>query len=743
MIIISIGVRLRMGFTTFPTPMEQFMFAQFRFTSDRLPLLAGIALFGVFPACAAEDVPGATTLDTIKVTADAIDPDDSRAKTVSSATRIAMEPRDVPQTVNVLEMSKFKVYGLNDLNVLLDGTPGVDTSYDMRGDGIMIRGFAADSNDIYRDGIRNAGQIRRGTANVERIEIVKGPASVLYGRGLGGGVVNLISKQASFDAVSSVNTRAGSWDSRAATVDINRVLSPRFAVRLTADHEHADSFRRGISSHSRMLSPSVLFDNGDGLDWLLQYTDERIWRRPDRAPAHDSLPAGVSTRTAYAHPDDFVADRTRTLRTVLNQRLSDDWTARVTAAWNRSSQDFDHLYAGSYCRPDGTLLANGRPCPTPAAMTFTRAWQETDNTTATGMIDVIGKFSIGRIAHDLLVGVEYSREQRHPDLATSTPHSDPSLRYPHGVDPFHPAWPGPKPPRGWATTSNRHAAEARALYVQDLVTLAPQWKMMAGLRFDRFMFRSHNRINGKQRRYEGSTTSPRLGVIWQPTDAHSLYASYSRNFAPYGGRGLMGVAVSEEAVFDARPQYSRQYEVGGRNDWSQGRLSSHWSIYELELYNVRYQPDPENDPFHWAVRGRERSRGIEGSLTGRLGQAWYVRGGVGLQEVRIVQDRANPANEGRHRQGSAQKTGNLFMRYAPAGAWYGETGVTFRGPIYNDLANTSRRPGYARWDASVGWRTQPWTITLAATNLANSRYWRSTSMPGTPRSLLLSVNYLF
>ena len=120
-----------------------------------------------------------------------------------------------------------------------------------------------------------------------------------------------------------------------------------------------------------------------------------------------------------------------------------------------------------------------------------------------------------------------------------------------------------------------------------------------------------------------------------------------------------------------------------------------------------------------------------------------MRGGVGLQEVRIVQDRANPANEGRHRQGSAQKTGNLFMRYAPASAWYGETGVTFRGPIYNDLANTSRRPGYARWDASVGWRAQPWTITLAATNLANSRYWRSTSMPGTPRSLLLSVNYLF
>ncbi|WP_447502234.1 TonB-dependent receptor plug domain-containing protein, partial [Acinetobacter pittii] len=103
-------------------------------------------------------------------------------------------------------------YGSNDLSVMLQGTPGVSTSYDMRGDGITIRGFGADTGDIYRDGIRESGQVRRSTANIERIEILKGPASVLYGRSAGGGVVNMVSKFANFDSKSSVGAYAGSYD---------------------------------------------------------------------------------------------------------------------------------------------------------------------------------------------------------------------------------------------------------------------------------------------------------------------------------------------------------------------------------------------------------------------------------------------------------------------------------------------------------------------------------------------------
>jgi len=692
----------------------------------------------VTPPAMADEAEAARTLDTLHVTADALDRDDARQKTVSTATKLELDPHDVPQTINTLDMSKSKVYGLNDLSVLLDGTPGVDTGYDMRGDGITVRGFAADSNDIYRDGVRNAGQVRRSTANVERIEIVKGPASVLYGRGLGGGVVNLISKQASFDAVSSINLRGGSWANRGATVDVNEVLSDTVAVRLTADFEQGDSFRRGSANRNRMISPSILFDNKQGFSWLAQFTYDSIWRRPDRAPAFDALPDGVSKRTAYAHPDDFVIDDMQSLRSVLNWRFADHWSVKWTAAWNESSQDFDHLYAGSYCRPDGTRLSNGAACTAPGLMTFTRAWQETSNSTFSNTVDVSGGFDTGKIAHTVLVGVEGSREQRNPDLATSG--SDRSLLYPGGVDPFNPVWTQPKAAHGPATTSNHHRAHSQALYAQDLMELSASWKVLAGVRFDRFTFRTHNKISGQQRGYRGTTLSPRIGVIWQPLAAHSAYASYSKNFAPYGGRGLMSVSVNDSAVYDAEPQYSRQYEIGVKNDWLDERLSSQLSVYELELYNIRYQPDPDNDPYTWAVRGSERSRGVEASVAGRLLTGLYVRGGVGLLEAKIGQDLTTPANEGRYKRGVARKTGNLFVRYAPGNDWYGEVGVTYRGPVYNDLANTSERAGYTRWDASIGWRPMPWTVTLAITNLFDTDYWRSTSMPGAPRGILLSVN---
>lgn len=158
----------------------------------------------------AEAADASRTLSTIQVSADALDPDDARARNVFTATRTDMRVKDIPQTIDSIEVSKFKAYGINDLSVMLQGVPGVESYYDTRGEGIMIRGFEASYGDFYRDGIRESGQVRRSTANVERIEVLKGPAAVLYGRGAGGGVVNLISKQASFDAVSSVGLRGGS-----------------------------------------------------------------------------------------------------------------------------------------------------------------------------------------------------------------------------------------------------------------------------------------------------------------------------------------------------------------------------------------------------------------------------------------------------------------------------------------------------------------------------------------------------
>jgi iron complex outermembrane receptor protein len=677
------------------------------------------------------------TLSTITVNADALDPDDARPASVSTATRTALDVKDVPQSIDSLEVSKFKAYGINDLSIMLQGVPGVESFYDTRGEGIMIRGFEASYGDFYRDGIRESGQVRRSTANVERVEVLKGPAAVLYGRGAGGGIINLISRQASFDAVSSVGLRAGSWENRGASVDVNRVLSPHWAVRLSADREQAHGFREGIRNRNTMVSPSVVFDNQRGLRWVGQYTRDDVWRVPDRGPSYDNLPAGVSRRNGFAHPGDYIEDSLRMFRSDLSWQFHPDWSLRWVASHRQADQDFDHYFAGTYC--DGSRLTSaGQSCTWPGRVRQNYAWQQTRNVTQTHILDLTGKALTGGISHDLLLGFEATQEERSPRLSSGASNSF--------IDPFDP--PGAagwvtRPPQGAPTQHNQHEAKARAVYVQDLITITPQWKLLTGMRFDSYRFHSTNRVSGAQREHSGQTWSPRAGLVWRPLDAHSVYTSYSKSFAPYGGRGMLSVSTAPNAVFDAQPEYSRQYEAGVKSDWLDGRVSTQFAIYDLRRYNVRYQPDATNDPYTFAVRGSDGSRGMEFSASGRVAADWYLRSGVGLQRSTVREDRLTPANAGRHLANTGSVNGSLFARYVPAPAWYVEAGTTFVGRQWVSLANTSRMPGYARVDVSIGWRPMPWTVTLAMTNLLDKRYWRSNSMPGAPRGVLLSASYLF
>lgn len=397
------------------------------------------------------------TLPAVQVTGDQYDADDVRPEGVTTATKTYMAPKDIPQAIDTLEVNKYKSYGINDLSVMLDGVPGVNTNYDMRGEGVYIRGFQADSGDIYRDGVRESGQVRRSTANVERIEILKGPGAVLYGRGSGGGVINLVSKQARFDAKSSVTLRAGSWDNYGGTIDINRVVNNHVAVRLTADREQAHSFRSGIRNRNEMISPSILVDTRTGLRWTGQYTYDNVWRRPDRGPVYGELPAGISIRQGFAHPDDYVEDRLRVLRSDLSYDFNPAWSLRWVASKREASQDFDHVFGGTYCNAAGRTVA-GAACTYPGLMRQNYAWQATNNKTTTHTLDLTGRAELAGMRHELLIGLEHSEEERQPQVYGTVPGPT--------IDPFNPVWParprsGPTPPRTTCTKPRRARCTCR------------------------------------------------------------------------------------------------------------------------------------------------------------------------------------------------------------------------------------------------------------------------------------------
>ncbi|WP_430875947.1 TonB-dependent receptor [Gilliamella sp. G0441] len=671
--------------------------------------------------------------ETMKVVAHIKDDNDQRLKKSSTATKMPFDIKDIPQTINSVNIGQEKVYGQNDLSVIVNKLPGVDSTYDMRDEGIKIRGFSASSGDIYRDGVRASGQVRQSTANIERVEILKGPASVLYGRGSGGGMINMISKQANFDSPTVLSLRSGSWDKYGGMVDINHVVNEKLAIRMTVDHQSEKSFRKGIKQRDTMVSPSIFYDNLEGFNWLVQYTDDHLWRKPDRGPAYYNLPKGVSIKTAYVHPDDYVKDNFKSLRSVIGFEFNYDWSIKLTNLYRQASQNFDHIYGGDYCHLNGKTNS-GKTCNYRGKLQFRRAWQETNNKTYSNTIDLMGKFNTAGIGHDMLVGVEYNIEKRQPRLAlTST--------YPEVVDPFHPHWYSKKAHYTKLNTKTNHKATSKGIYLQDLISFTTQWKLLMGLRYDNYEFASDDKIKHQSRSYNGHSLSPRIGLIWQPIESQSFYASYSKNFAPYGGRGLITISTDSKTVYDNKPQYSRQYEVGVKSDWLDDKLSSQLALYNLELYNVRYQPDAVNDPYNWQVKGSDRSQGIELSLIGKLTPKWYINSGIGYQQAQVHKDKKMPANQGKYLPNTSKHSGYLNIRYLPYDNWFTELEVNYKGAMYNDDKNQFKRPGYTVWNAAIGYQSSSYDITLAVTNLFGKEYWRSSSMPGTPRAVLLTASY--
>ncbi|OUY06260.1 TonB-dependent receptor [Acinetobacter populi] len=671
----------------------------------------------------------------------------------ANVTRNGLDKKDIPQTIDTIDVSKYKIYGANDLSVMLQGTPGIDTSYDTRGDGISIRGFSADTGDIYRDGNRESGQVRRSTANVERIEILKGPASVLYGRGGGGGVINMVTKFANFDSKSSIGAYIGSYNNIGEVFDFNNTINDNWAVRLTGEYGDTNSFRKGIGTKTEMISPSITYRNDDQtLTWTTQYTYDKINRVPDRGPSFENMPDGTSIKMGYAQKDDYIYDQLQVFRTDLKYDFNDNWKIHFAASDRSAYQNFDHFYGGSLCtstvepNPNGTTTAAKQGCYE-GYIRQTYYWQQTENSTRAGSLELEGNFNTGFLKHQLITGIDYSYEQREPLL--SNVNADGSTIYgfvnPLTGDRFSNRGQGHV-----ITTHNYNEATSYGIFMQDLISIVPEVKVMLGVRYDDMEYSTTNKLldasNANYKRtVKDDRVNPNAGIVWQPVEDHSFYASFSRSFAPFGGNsGVSVVSASQNLdIMNTDPQYNDQYEIGMKSDWFNQQFTTYLSLFDISKHNIRYRPDAENDPYNWTVAGKHQSKGIELSFTGKVFDDFYIRGGYGYKDAKIKEDKATPANEGKQFSGSSKHTGNLFLRYLATDKIYGEIGATYVGSYYTDTANTTKRDGWTRLDTAFGYKDDKWGATFAINNLTNKEYWRSSSMPGTPRNYLFRVNYYF
>lgn len=688
------------------------------------PVSLGFSLlFGSSLAMAAS-----TTLPELSVTADSeSERDDPRVKEVTTATRTSTPVRYVPQAVDSIKTDNVLDYGTYELGKALSGLPNVSSGADTRFDSVRIRGFDA-SNDFYLDGIRDDSQYVRDLHNIERVEVLKGPAAVLYGRGSQGGIINRVSKAPEAGRRSSIEAQGGSEDLRSLYADLSADPSENISLRLNLGNRDNNSFRDGIDGNRQLFAPSMSWQLTPDLNWLVQYEYSRYNRTPDRGiPGNPQTgrPLDVSRDTTYGDTGrDYIDDKTESLRSRLNYQLNENWQLRHTLGLITLDSNFDNTYLVGYV-PATNLVTRQR-------------WQQDLNTrNLFNNLEAEGRIETWGLEHTLLVGLELG-EQRRNSLLHSGGTSVPSLNA------FNPNSAIQHNGRMTVSSNNHTDVSSSGLYLQDQIRLNDQWQILAGVRFDRFDVETTSKVSGRSEKQDSTGTSPRLGIVYSPWKEHSFYASWSKTFSPPGG-GLIGITPGAAGnTNETDPETTRQKELGVKSDWLDERLSTTLAVYELELYNRR-NLDPL-DRNRVILTGLQRSRGIELTATGKLGGNWYVRGGIGLQDAIIVDD--TEGNAGNRVSDVAKRNGSVFLTWKPEMGWYAETGLTFVGQRYADNANSAVLPGYATWDALVGYRAGQWDWRLAVRNITDKTYYASATSAGQirvgePRTVVATAQYRF
>ncbi len=657
--------------------------------------------------------------------------EDPRVKISTTATRTMTPVRYVPQAIDSIKTSNVADYGTNDIGDALSGIPNVSSSADTRFDSLRIRGFDA-SNDFYLDGIRDDSQYKRDLHNIERVEVLKGPAAVLYGRGSQGGIVNRVSKLPEFGRRSTIEAQGGSEDLRSLYADLSTDPSENLSLRLNMGNMDESSFRDGVSGNRQLFAPSMSWQLTPDLNWLVQYEYSRYNRTPDRGiPGVNGRPADVSRETTYGNDHDFIDDKAQSLRSKLTYEINDNWQLRQTLGVFKLDSDFDNTYLTSF-DPKTNKVAR-------------QHWQQ-DLTTRNvyNNLELEGGFDTFGLEHRLLTGVEIGSQRRDPKLYNAATGRTPGAQPVPSLDLFNPNRELRHTGSMQVFSDSHTEVESRAVYVQDQLRLNEQWQLLAGLRYDTFDIESTNQLKNLTEDRDSHSTSPRFGIVWTPLQNHSFYASWSKTFSPVGG-GLIGITPGAAGNSnDLSPELTKQKEIGVKSDWLDDRLSTTLAVYDLELYNRRTS-DP-NDPTLTVMTGLQRSRGVELTATGKLVGNWYMRGGVGVQDTTIEKD--NNGLEGKRVNNVAKHNGSLFLTWKPEMGWYGETGLTLVGQRYADNANTTVLPGYGRWDALLGYRFKDWDLRAALNNITDREYYASATsqyqiQPGAPRSVVMTGTYSF
>ncbi|MBE7385526.1 MAG: TonB-dependent siderophore receptor [Leptolyngbya sp. SIO1E4] len=634
----------------------------------------------------------------------------------STATRTDTPLRDIPQSIQVIPrevLEDQQVIRLNDAIRNVSGGATVSRAGD--GQRFLLRGF--ESPSVLRDGFRltfgadgNSGI--QELSNVETIEVLKGPASILFGSLEPGGVINLVTEQPLSEPFYELGLRIGNQGLIEPSLDFSGPLTEdgRLLYRLNVLHRTEDSFR-GFNTDFKQffIAPVISWQISDRTDLTVhfEYLDSEGPSDIGLVAVGEGI-ADIPFDRVLGHPEDaFQSERVR-VGYDFEHRLSDSWRVRNAFRFNR----FDSENAQFI-----NFVLN--PVTGDAFQGLLFADQRQDHYEL--QTNLVGEFNTGSISHTLLAGVDlFRRDNPRVDRRVFAP--------PRILNIFNPAY-GPYPDLAAAPITNNNSTriDALGLYIQDQIDLWDNLILLLGVRYETVEQETVNNLTSTATSLSENAFSPRIGLVYQPIEALSLYGSYSTSFVPSGAitanRSLLGA------------EQGKQFEIGARAELLEGRLTANLALFNLTKQNVAV-PDPNFPGMDFSIATRQRSRGVELDVAGEILPGWNIITNYAYTDAIITDN--DSGNEGNRLFSAPEHNFNLWTTYdiqsgSLEGLGFG-LGLNYVGDRFGDNANSFRLGSYFLTNATVSYQRDNWRAGLNIRNLFDVNY-----IEGSRNSRTLSI----
>jgi catecholate siderophore receptor len=611
---------------------------------------------------------------------------------------------DIPQTINVVTRAQLDDQAHHSLADILRYIPGTTVGQgEGNRDQITLRGQNTTA-DFFLDGVRDDVQYYRGLYNIERVEILKGPYALIFGRGGGGGIINRVQKSPLSDdfiyaGQASINS-LGAYDMSA---DVNAPLSDAAAVRINAVYENFDSHRDFVGGARYAWNPYVAFKLNDAWTLGLSYEYVHDDRTTDRGVPSIANGAGQSNRPIAGYRDQFFGvpgvNYTKLEALIAKLRLDGALTSNLSFSGTILYGDYDKTYLNVY--PNGAATAQS------GTVALAGYSDPTQRKNFIAQANLVWAVETGPLMHKILVGTEYG-DQKSVNRRFNGALSNATFNL---ANPIFPTV-------SFNTLSRDTVSDVKffSVYVQDQISFGDHIDVVAGLRYDNFDIDGTDLLPAVDRPFarKDEKVSPRLGLIFKPQENISVYGSYSQSFLPRSGDQFLALTVTQQNL---APEKFTNYEIGAKWD-VQPNLNLTLAVFQLERSNAT-TPDPRNPVVSINI-GTTRTQGIELAVTGNITSSWQVHGGYSYQDATLA------GNDNVRLGQVPQHQASLWNRYDFNDRFAAGLGIIHQSSQFAAIRtapNTTKLPAFTRVDAAFYYDlSDALQLQLNVENLFNTDY---------------------